>query len=130
MLQIELAHDHLRLHLHLVSLGIADSVNIFLRSIMSSFGSTALYLQLADRIEALIRAGALGAGERIPAVRRTSVQHRVSVTTAVQAYLELENRGLIEAHPRSGFFVKPQIRNNVLLEPTISRPATVATAVG
>jgi DNA-binding transcriptional MocR family regulator len=94
-----------------------------------SSGQPALYEQLADKIEALIHAGTLRPGERIPSVRRASVQHGVSVTTAVQAYLELENRGLIEAHPRSGFFVKPQINRSVL-EPRVSRPAASATAVG
>lgn len=102
---------------------------IYGQSMSSSFGSPALYEQLADKIETLIRAGALRAGERIPSVRRASVQHGVSVTTAVQAYLELENRGLIEARPRSGFFVRPQFHTHVL-EPTISRPAATATVVG
>src|SRR5436853_1561036 len=95
----------------------------------SSFGSPALYEQLADKIEALIRAGTLRPGERIPSVRRASTQHGVSVTTAVQAYLELENRGLIEARPKSGFFVRPQLRARVS-EPQPSRPAHTATAVG
>src|SRR3954469_19272233 len=91
--------------------------------------ATALYEQVAGEIEKLIRAGALRSGERIPSVRRASAQHGVSVTTAVQAYLELENRGLIEARAKSGFFVRPQLRARPL-EPMSSRPAHTATAVG
>src|SRR6478736_62314 len=91
--------------------------------------AAALYEQVADKIESLIHTGALRAGDRIPSVRRASSQHGVSVTTAVQAYLELENRGLIEARPKSGFFVRPQLRTQ-LSEPKPSRPNHSAAAVG
>ena len=69
------------------------------------------------------------AGDRIPSVRRASAQHGVSVPTAVQAYISLENRGLIEARPKSGFFVRPQFRAEVS-EPKTSRPARLAALVG
>ena len=52
-----------------------------------------------------IQAGALKAGDRLPSVRRLSTQHRVSIATAVQAYRHLENQRLIEARPKSGYFV-------------------------
>ena len=70
--------------------------------------SQPLYVAVADKLEKLIRAGTLRPGERIPSVRRTCAQHSVSLTTSVQAYLLLENRGLIEARPKSGFFVRLQ----------------------
>ncbi len=88
-----------------------------------------LHAQVALKLEHLIRSGVLRAGERLPSVRRASGQHGVSLTTAVQAYLDLENRGLIEARPRSGFFVRPLTRDP-LLEPRVSRPAAAATSVG
>ncbi|MHA3772568.1 aminotransferase-like domain-containing protein [Verrucomicrobiota bacterium sgz303538] len=90
--------------------------------------SAALYEQVADRIEKLIRSGTLRAGERIPSVRRASEQHGVSVTTTVQAYLELENRGLIEARPKSGFFVRSLLHPRAQ-EPRPSKPASAVTAV-
>jgi DNA-binding transcriptional MocR family regulator len=90
---------------------------------------TALYEQVADKVEKLIRSGAVRPGERIPSVRRACAQHGVSLTTAVQAYLSLENRGLIVARPKSGFFVRSQFRENVL-EPLTSRPGTSASLVG
>ncbi|MEA3207239.1 MAG: hypothetical protein QOE70_296 [Chthoniobacter sp.] len=95
---------------------------------IASSDSPALYEQVARKIEKLIRSGTLRAGDRIPSVRRASVQHGVSVTTAVQAYLALENRGLIEARPKSGFFVRSQFRDRVL-EPMASRPAASAQLV-
>jgi DNA-binding transcriptional MocR family regulator len=92
-------------------------------------GHPALYEQVADKIEKLIRSGAMRAGERIPSVRRASAQHGVSVPTVVQAYISLENRGLIEARPKSGFFVRSRLRADVS-EPKISRPAKPAALVG
>ena len=91
--------------------------------------ATALYQQVADRIEKLIRSGALRAGDRVPSVRRACAQHGVSLTTAVQAYRVLEDRGLIEARPKSGFFVRPQLREQVS-EPATSQPRTAAALVG
>lgn len=90
---------------------------------------TALYEQVARELEKQIRTGALRPGDRVPSVRRASEQHRVSVTTAVQAYVSLENRGLIEARPKSGFYVRVQ-RREQFLEPKISRPGKGATSVG
>lgn len=94
----------------------------------SSETPVSLYQQVADKLEKLIRTGVLRAGNRIPSVRQTCVQHGVSLTTAVQAYLLLENRGLIEARPKSGFFVRPSVRGT-LQEPPPSRTREVATRV-
>lgn len=88
----------------------------------------ALYKQIAARIEKLIRSGTMRTGDRIPSVRRACAQHGVSLTTAVQAYRALEDRGLIEARPKSGFFVRAQFRER-LLEPATSRPSHAASVV-
>ena len=65
-----------------------------------------LYHQLADQIHELIRAGTLRAGDRVPSVRRLSTQQRVSVSTVLQAYQRLEDIGVIEARPQSGYYVR------------------------
>jgi len=96
---------------------------------ISEASSPALYEQVADKVEALIRAGTLRPGDRVPSVRRASEQHGVSVTTAVQAYLQLEDRGLIEARPKSGFFVRSQLRSR-MQEPETTRTSHAATRVG
>lgn len=83
--------------------------------------SEPLYAQVAAKLGSLIEDGVLRAGDRVPSVRRASRQHKVSLTTAVQAYLALENRGLIEARPKSGFFVRYRPHAS-LAEPQISRP--------
>jgi DNA-binding transcriptional MocR family regulator len=87
-----------------------------------------LYEKVAGKISKLIRDGVLRPGDRIPSVRRASQQHRVSVTTAVQAYLALENRGLIEARPKSGFYVRYR-RREELAEPRLSKSAGRAAPV-
>jgi DNA-binding transcriptional MocR family regulator len=87
-----------------------------------------LYENLAARMAEAIHAGALRAGDRLPSVRRLSTQHRVSIATAVQAYRHLENQRLIEARPKSGYFVLA--RASRLGEPATSTPPSAARFVG
>src|SRR5688500_4487799 len=79
-----------------------------------------LYHQLADQIHALIRAGTLRAGDRVPSVRRLSNQQRVSVSTVLQAYQRLEDIGVIEARPQSGYYVRRPAAT--MPEPEPSKP--------
>ncbi len=65
-----------------------------------------LYLKIATMIEAQIRSGALRVGDKVPSVRKLRRQQRVSVSTILQAYFWLENRGSLEARARSGFYVR------------------------
>ena len=64
-----------------------------------------LYLQLANDLERQIRCGVYRLGERLPSVRELKAERRVSLATATHALAELEDRGLIEARPRSGYYV-------------------------
>ena len=65
-----------------------------------------IYQQLAERLQTLIREEIYPVGSALPGVRRLSEQHGVSVSTAVNACQELEKRGVLEARPRSGFYVR------------------------
>jgi len=76
-----------------------------------------LYQRIAGQIERAIESGALRAGLRLPSVRQLSHQHGVSLTTAMQAYRWLENRGVVQARPKSGYFVAP--RAPALPEPLV-----------
>lgn len=80
-----------------------------------------LYEQLADEITRQIDAGTFRPGERIPSVRQTSKQKSVSVTTVLQAYHLLEDRGLIEARPQSGYFVRSLPRTG-MPQPEVTAP--------
>ena len=81
-----------------------------------------LYEAVADEITDLINQGTYRPGERIPSVRQLSQQRKISVTTALGAYLLLEDRGLIEARPQSGYFVKSRLPS-VFPEPEVSTPS-------
>ena len=85
---------------------------------MSSDG--ALYLKLAETIARAIRSGTLAAGERVPSVREMARQKGVSLSTVIQAYRSLEDARLIEARPRSGYFVAS--RPPGLPQPETSHP--------
>jgi DNA-binding transcriptional MocR family regulator len=89
--------------------------------------SQALYPQIAESIATPIRAGTLARGERVPSVRELARQHRVSPGTVLQAYRMLEDSGLIEARPRSGYFVA--VRPVRLPEPEVSNPPASSMAV-
>jgi DNA-binding transcriptional MocR family regulator len=65
-----------------------------------------LYLRISGDLTKQMASGALRAGDRVPSLRQLSRQMRVSITTALQAYLWLESRGYLESRPRSGFFVR------------------------
>ena len=82
-----------------------------------------LYEKIVSSITKLIQEGTYRPGERIPSVRQMSKQQDVSISTVLQAYLILENRGLIEARPQSGYFVRaPEFDR--LPEPEPSSPGT------
>lgn len=67
-----------------------------------------LYLRVSSQVAELIEKGSLRPGEKVPSVRRLSAQFQVSISTVLQAYRLLENRGLIEARPQSGYYVRPR----------------------
>ncbi len=64
------------------------------------------YLQLAEGIEKMIHEEVLRIGERLPSVRVLSEEYGISMGTAFQAYYHLEGKGLVEARPKSGYYVR------------------------
>lgn len=79
------------------------------------------YRALARKIADHIRAGRLAPGTRLPSVRRLSRQEDVSITTILHAYELLEQEGIVEARPQSGYFVRANL-NELPPEPKESRP--------
>lgn len=67
--------------------------------------TTTRYAQLADAMAQAMAEGLLRPGERLPSVRETCRRRGISPATVFQAYGLLETRGLIEARPRSGYYV-------------------------
>jgi DNA-binding transcriptional MocR family regulator len=79
------------------------------------------YQELADRMAGLIRQGTYPPDKRIPSIRQMSRQQGVSISTVLQAYYLLEDQGLIEARPQSGYYVRAQAAER-LPEPEMSSP--------
>jgi DNA-binding transcriptional MocR family regulator len=65
-----------------------------------------LYVQIADRLQVQIEQQVLKTGDKLPSVRALSKEQGISLTTAYQAYGELEIKGFIEARPKSGYYVR------------------------
>lgn len=84
-----------------------------------------LYRKLAAQVEEMIDAGVLQSGDRVPSVRRMSRQQGVSIPTVMQAYVVLENRGQIEARPRSGYYVKARV-DQARKSPRVPRTAPLS----
>jgi DNA-binding transcriptional MocR family regulator len=64
------------------------------------------YMDVAERIEKLIDNNVLKVGDKLLSVRALSKEQGISLSTAFQAYYHLESKGLIEARPQSGYYVK------------------------
>lgn len=75
-----------------------------------------LYEQLAHELGQQIVNGVYAVGGKLPSIRRLCRQRRISVATAMQALSILESRGLIEARPRSGYFIRRR-RSDGIPEP-------------
>jgi DNA-binding transcriptional MocR family regulator len=93
-----------------------------------SLNAGPIYSRLADELCLLIGNGQLRPGERLPSVRRLSRQKQVSATTAIAALRSLESRGLVEARPQSGYFVRSRAVGSP--EPAMTRPPATAKTVG
>jgi DNA-binding transcriptional MocR family regulator len=65
-----------------------------------------LYRAIVDHVAQQIGCGALAGGARVPSVRRLSARFGVSTNTVLHAFAELEALGLVEARPRSGYYVR------------------------
>src|SRR5688572_13092341 len=87
-----------------------------------------LYMEVADRIETLIEKKIVKVGDKLPSVRTLSKEQGISLSTAFQAYYLLESKGLIEARPQSGYYVKFS-SNHILDLPKVSEPLDDAVPV-
>jgi DNA-binding transcriptional MocR family regulator len=86
------------------------------------------YEELASFITGLVYTGTLRPGARVPSLRQISKQRQTSLSTVLQAYRLLEDRGILEARPQSGFYVA-RGRPVSLETPAMSEPPGKATNV-
>ena len=91
--------------------------------------SAPLYLRIAENFTQQVAKGTLRPGDRVPSLRQISRNRRVSISTALQAYLWLENRGYVEARPQSGFYVRAPF-SSLIPEPQFHPASTAPPAAG
>ena len=72
------------------------------RSVLAHHITGANAVEIAASVEAALRDGGLGAGERLPTVRELATRLRVSPTTVAAAYRTLRLRGLVVGQGRRG----------------------------
>lgn len=80
-----------------------------------------LYESLASELRHRIETGLYMDGQRLPSIRTLSRDHGVSIATVQEAYRRLEDDGLAEPRPKSGYFVRRRAAQAAL--PEVSRPA-------
>jgi DNA-binding transcriptional MocR family regulator len=88
------------------------------------------YLQVAEGIEQMIQEEILRIGDKLPSVRVLSEEYGISMGTAFQAYYHLEGKGLVEARPKSGYYVRfnnkrfPGIPQSTMRQPAVHEIST------
>jgi DNA-binding transcriptional MocR family regulator len=87
-----------------------------------------LYEQVGQQIREYIDKGVYGPGAKLPSVRKLSAQFNISISTVLQAYARLEDLGVIEAVPQSGYYVRRKPRG-LPTPPAISKPPIKPTEV-
>ena len=86
-----------------------------------------LYENLADELGALIASRVLAPGDRLPSIRHLAQQKRLSISTVMQALRLLEDRGLVDARPQAGFYVRQRVRtlHSIASTPALKEPIFV-----
>ncbi len=79
------------------------------------------YDQVSRYISELIEKGDLKPGDKAPSLRKLSKQLEVSIATITQAYVNLEDQGILNAKPQSGFYI------NALVNQINDIPKSAAT---
>ncbi len=86
------------------------------------------YEQVANEVARQIEQGVYLPGQKLPGVRKLSEQCGVSISTVIQAHQLLEDQGLIEARPRSGYYVRTRVRQ-IPEQPAMTSPTPKPTKI-
>jgi DNA-binding transcriptional MocR family regulator len=92
--------------------------------LLSRTAGVTLAEQLAERFAQRISQRLMPPGTRLPSVRECAQRQHVSASTVVAAYDLLQARGLVQARPQRGFFVRDAAAaTGVWLAPNSPQPA-------
>src|SRR5262245_8368237 len=94
----------------------------------ADMSDTYRYEYIVRTLSRQIERGVLRPGDRMPSLRDTQEKCGASLGTVMHAYARLEDRGFIEARPRSGYYVRPR-RSEPPTEPVMLSPPTVSSEV-
>lgn len=86
------------------------------------------YRQIMDVVVNMMQNGVLNPGDKVPSLRKMSEEQSVSISTVMQAYMELEAVGMLEARPQSGFYVASGMavpREKITVSAPIDQPMQV-----
>jgi len=89
-----------------------------------------LYEQVAHNLRERIELGYYHTGDKLPSVRALSQEHGVSISTAQEAFGLLIDDGVIEARPKSGYYVLQQQAPPTLPETSRPTPQPLAVSQG
>ncbi len=67
--------------------------------------TTPIYLQLKERIVAMVLDGLVKPGEAVPSVRQIAAEYQLNPITVSRAYQELADEGVVEKRRGLGMFV-------------------------
>jgi len=73
-----------------------------------------IYLQLRDRVVAMMLDGVLNEGDPLPSVRNVAAEYRINPITVLKAYQELVDEQLVETRRGRGMFIQPGARELLL----------------
>lgn len=73
-----------------------------MQSVLKDYKYQSLESYLLDMIDS----GRFNVGDKLPSLRGIAQKMGVSLATVTHAYMELEKKGIIEARPRSGYYVR------------------------
>ncbi len=75
------------------------------RPVFDATSAEPLYMQVADYIEAQVKAGKVARGQRLPSERDMGEHYGVAYQTIRRAMRELRERGLVESVLGKGTFI-------------------------
>ncbi len=79
------------------------------------------YLQLVQQVENAIRLGYVRRGDQLPRIKDVVASLSINPNTVLKAYRDLEQKGLVSAHPGVGTFVEAEPETVGLTELTALR---------
>ena len=91
--------------------------------------SLPIYVQIVERVEALIAVGALAPGDRLPSIRSVAEHLRIDYNTVAKAYTELDRAGLIKTARGIGTHVTGEQDEQAVQESRKARLISTLTAL-